>query len=267
MPEEHKEKALTHDPRYHWDREEHLLLLDMYLRHKDQVPGKESDEVEVMSNLLRRYHKKKGNPVHEALRNQNGVYMKLMNFRRFDPGILSKGLEKGNKLEGEVWDEYSDKPEELSRIAELIKQSILNDENLPSDEEAAEQEEMETEGRVIGLYHKRHERSTRNREKKVKQFKKENGRLFCEVCGFDFEVFYGERGADFCEIHHDLPVSKMSFNQKTDIKDLKCLCSNCHRIIHRKKPWMTTEELRQAVKSISSRQASNIQSAFHKNTI
>jgi len=247
MPEEQQEKALTHDPKYHWDREEHLLLLDMYLKHKKQIPGKESTQVEEMSTLLRKYHQKKGNPVHEALRNQNGVYMKLMNFRRFDPDILSKGLEKGNRLEGEVWDEYSEHPEALTKIAELIKQSIINDDALPNDEEAAEQEEMETEGRVIGLYHKRHERSSKNRTKKVKQFKKENGKIFCEVCGFNFEVFYGERGTDFCEIHHDIPVSKMSFNQKTDINDLKCLCSNCHRIIHRRKPWMTTDELKQIV--------------------
>ena len=166
MPEEQQEKALTHDPKYHWDREEHLLLLDMYLKHKDQIPGKESNQVEEMSTLLRKYHQKKGNPVHEALRNQNGVYMKLMNFRRFDPDILSKGLEKGNRLEGEVWDEYSENPEALTKIAELIKQSIINDDALPNDEEAAEQEEMETEGRVIGLYHKRHERSSKNRTKK-----------------------------------------------------------------------------------------------------
>jgi 5-methylcytosine-specific restriction enzyme A len=72
MPEEQQEKALTHDPKYHWDREEHLLLLDMYLKHKNQIPGKESTQVEEMSTLLRKYHQKKGNPVHEALRNQNG---------------------------------------------------------------------------------------------------------------------------------------------------------------------------------------------------
>jgi 5-methylcytosine-specific restriction protein A len=94
------EKKPTHDPRYYWDREEHILLLNEYLRFTPRFPGKNSKEIEEISILLRRYHQQRGNPIHEHLRNANGVYMKLMNFRRFDPNTESKGLPKGNEV---VW--------------------------------------------------------------------------------------------------------------------------------------------------------------------
>jgi hypothetical protein len=42
----------------------------------------------------------------------------------------------------------------------------------------------------------------RTNTKKVKlAAKKRHGRLFCEVCGFDFEQRYGDLGQDFCEAH------------------------------------------------------------------
>jgi putative restriction endonuclease len=40
-------------------------------------------------------------------------------------------------------------------------------------------------------------------------FKEKNGRLFCEVCDFDFYEKYGEVGEDFIEGHHTIPVSKL----------------------------------------------------------
>jgi hypothetical protein len=42
-------------------------------------------------------------------RNPNGVYMKLMNFRRFDPVYRAQGksgLVRGNKLEEIVWRDF-----------------------------------------------------------------------------------------------------------------------------------------------------------------
>jgi len=45
----------------------------------------------------------------ETFRNANGVYMKMMNFRRFDPEYTvggKVGLVRGNKLEKVIWDEF-----------------------------------------------------------------------------------------------------------------------------------------------------------------
>ena len=67
-----------------WSRDELILALDLYVRFKGNPPGKSSPEIMGLSSLLNRIT---GGPGGEAedFRNPNGVYMKLMNFRRFDP--------------------------------------------------------------------------------------------------------------------------------------------------------------------------------------
>ncbi len=58
----------------------------------------------------------------------------------------------------------------------------------------------------------------------------------CMACGFSFLKNYGDWGEDFIEVHHVTPVSSMenltSINPKTD---MLVLCSNCHRMIHRRR--------------------------------
>jgi hypothetical protein len=51
------------------------------------------------------------------------------------------------------------------------------------------------------------ERDRRNVERKKAQARLDKGTLACEACGFDFAKFYGELGADFCEVHHRIPLS------------------------------------------------------------
>lgn len=58
----------------------------------------------------------------------------------------------------------------------------------------------------------------------------------CKACGFDFGEVYGERGAGYIEVHHLHPVSNLGRKVKIDPKtDMTVVCSNCHRMIHRKK--------------------------------
>ena len=66
------------------------------------------------------------------------------------------------------------------------------------------------------------------------------------ICGFNFEEVYGERGKDYIEVHHLRPVSTLGKETKIDPKtDMTVLCSNCHRMIHRRKDnVLTPEELR-----------------------
>jgi hypothetical protein len=69
----------------------------------------------------------------------------------------------------------------------------------------------------------------------------------CQVCDFDFELTYGKWGKGFAEVHHLIPLSELKGEkQKTDPKkDLAVLCSNCHRMIHRKKNLtLTIDELK-----------------------
>jgi 5-methylcytosine-specific restriction enzyme A len=58
----------------------------------------------------------------------------------------------------------------------------------------------------------------------------------CMVCDFDFERVYGEHGAGYIEVHHLRPVSSLQESTKIDPRrDMAVVCSNCHRMIHRKK--------------------------------
>lgn len=75
-------------------------------------------------------------------------------------------------------------------------------------------------------------------------FKKENGRLFCEICDFDFNKKYGDIGIDFIEGHHDKPISQLNENSETKIEDISMVCSNCHKMLHRRKNWLTVKELK-----------------------
>lgn len=77
-----------------------------------------------------------------------------------------------------------------------------------------------------------------------KQFKQKNGHLYCQVCGFDFEEAYGDLGNGFIEAHHVKPVSAMKPTDKTKVEDIIMVCSNCHSMIHRKKPWLSYEEIK-----------------------
>lgn len=81
------------------------------------------------------------------------------------------------------------------------------------------------------------------------QFKEQYGRLFCEICSFDFFERYGEIGEDFIEGHHTIPVSELVEGQKTKVEDIALVCSNCHKMLHRRRPWLTKEELKCLLKS------------------
>jgi len=81
----------------------------------------------------------------------------------------------------------------------------------------------------------------------VRQKKAQAKDLKCEACGFDFLKEYGERGEGFIECHHDIPISESGKGRKTKLSELSLVCSNCHRIIHRTRPWISVAELRKLV--------------------
>jgi len=91
--------------------------------------------------------------------------------------------------------------------------------------------EPRLEGAVRYFYGKQYERDPENRRKAI-----EIHGATCRVCGFDFERHYGERGMGFIEIHHTKPLSsataRIIVNPRTDLVPV---CSNCHRMIHRRK--------------------------------
>lgn len=128
--------------------------------------------------------------------------------------------------------------------------SYFNSEN-PYDKNNLESEESITfpEGKKAYTMHTRYERNQGIVHLAKDRFKTANGALFCEVCGFSF-VTYGERGKDYIEAHHDVPVSDLGNDGVSNIDDIKMVCANCHRILHRKRPWLKVDELKSLLISL-----------------
>lgn len=102
------------------------------------------------------------------------------------------------------------------------------------------------EGKQVYAVHVRTERSAKSAKLAKDKHKEKHGdRLPCSVCHFDFYETYGEVGEDFAEVHHAIPLSEYKKLSKTKTKpeDLVVVCSNCHRMLHRRKPWLVAEDL------------------------
>jgi predicted HNH restriction endonuclease len=230
-----------------WVRDELILALDMYLRCAGKPPPKGSSEIEDLSKTLNRLGRYLGIATEDRFRNVNGVYMKLMNFRRFDPvftQVGKRGLSRGGQAEEAVWNEFAADPERCRAVAQTIRQIVAD---IQAGETAADltgdEIEEAAEGRVITAMHRRFERSGALVQTKKKKALARFGRLVCEACGFDFRERYGDRGEGFIECHHIKPVHTLKPGDKTKPADLRLLCSNCHRMVHARRHWLTIEEL------------------------
>ena len=231
----------TRNPK--WSRDELIVTLDFYLQHNPSIPDKRSSEILELSDFLNRLQMKLGGETGDKFRNPNGVYMKLMNFRRFDPSYEGKGLERGGKDEEVVWNLYSSNQNQLRELTESIKSLVLSDDPLPPVEIMGDDEEEGEEGQILTRTHRYRERNNKLVTRKKQRVLREIGTLFCEACGFDFSEAYGKRGDGFIECHHTKPVSELKDGETTKIADLALVCSNCHRMIHRRKPWLSVEDL------------------------
>lgn len=104
------------------------------------------------------------------------------------------------------------------------------------------------EGKVVERTHKARERSSAVVQIAKDNFKKKHGKLFCQVCGFDFEGKYGNIGKNFIEGHHTIAVRDMTPDYKTKPEEIAMLCANCHRMAHKRRPWLTMKDLSKLLK-------------------
>lgn len=71
----------------------------------------------------------------------------------------------------------------------------------------------------------------------------------CKCCSHDMSKIYGEIAQGVIEVHHVKPIAEIGKGYQVDpITDLVPLCPNCHRVIHKKSPPFTIEEIRAAIK-------------------
>jgi len=90
-----------------------------------------------------------------------------------------------------------------------------------------------------------YERNRKLRQKCIEYFG-----LNCIICSFNFEQLYGFRGYGFIEVHHIVPLSEIGKSYLASPKDLRPVCSNCHSMIHRYKPFLSIEEMRDLIEIV-----------------
>lgn len=232
-----------------WIRDELILALDLYRTNPKSPPGKASASVRTLSDLLNKMQRLSGHPVGDKFRNANGVYLKMMNFRALDPAFTKQGkvgMKAGGALEKVVWNEYHNRWDALSEDAKAIRDTVESADEIAVSKLPISDPYEGEEGGVIMRMHKRYERDPRLIREKRKAAAAE-GKLACEVCGFDFEAAYGVLGAGYIEVHHTKPVHTLVAGTKTKLDDLALLCANCHRMAHRNARVLSLQEIANAM--------------------
>lgn len=129
--------------------------------------------------------------------------------------------------------------EVIKRVRKAAKHEVNLD-----DESENEEVNAYAEGKKKVYYTTKYERNPKNREDAIRIHGTK-----CMICGFDFGLTYGELGKGYIEVHHIKPLSELE--EEVVIvpeTDLICVCSNCHRMLHRFRNYIVSvEELKQIV--------------------
>lgn len=231
--------------RINWTRDEIILACDLVWENDWRALDATRAEVVELSRLIRE------SPLHplegrqDTFRNPAGVGRKTSDIATQHPDYKGKST-NGNRLDIEVLQDFLGQPEEMHQLAANIR-NLINDGALDRTElsmfEALLEDEIEApEGRLLRSWVVKRERDRKLRQRKIQQVKQRGGAVKCSVCSFDFLAAYGERGRDYIEVHHVLPLH-VSGQTITRLDDLDLLCANCHRMIHRG-AWLTPAQLK-----------------------
>lgn len=227
-----------------WTWDELLLACDLLASGGWAAIPRNSPEIFELSDLLRAQ-----NPVlatSPSFRNINSVNRKLEDLRSAHPSYVGKQT-KGGQRTAQMTLAFVEKYESMHRAATALRSLERfveeEDEDFPAEDSATSDEVAQvTEGRVIERIVTRRERNSALRKAKVDKFRRRHGRLYCELCKFDFARAYGPHGDGYIEVHHRVPLHA-SGEVASTADDLILLCANCHRMIHYRSPWKTPDEL------------------------
>jgi 5-methylcytosine-specific restriction protein A len=223
-----------------WLRDELILALDLYIRIGKAAPVESRHKV---SELLRALPIERELTADPKFRSEKAVSYKLHNFVAIDPNDPTDGFPHGGTGDAEVWEEFAHDPVRLAATAASIVADIESGASEPVLVSDDEEDVDAPEGRLLTVRHRQRERNRKLVTTKKKRAVERHGYIACEACGFDFGERYGERGEGFIECHHTVAVKDLKPDSRTRLSDLALLCSNCHRIVHRKTPWLTIPEL------------------------
>lgn len=184
----------------------------------------------------------------------NNLFAKILEFKMFNEAISFKEGDKyledkandwklsnpqanyfrGNAVREITTDEFI----KITSKAKLLDQQLV--------EPYADYEELHNtyvkEGKKVGYYTTKYERSKSNRDNALKI----HGYNCC-ICNINFKDTYGDIGEGFIHIHHVNPLFSLDSEVVPDpLTDLVPVCPNCHAIIHRQKgKVISIDEMRQ----------------------
>lgn len=164
---------------------------------------------------------------------------------------VQRYLDVFNKTQSTKTPDYNEGMQNPSYVLAIIKLWIGQQPDAPLlDDGSAKSGQIDPEfsapeGEVKVRSHRYRERSRELVNMAKEFFYLQHKRLFCEVCDFDFGATYGE--PDFIEAHHRTPLRDLQPGMRTKLSDLAMVCANCHRMLHRGRPWPTIDELKMKV--------------------
>ena len=136
---------------------------------------------------------------------------------------------------------------EITNDSADLLDSLLNIVNPFYEEIDSIVEKIRKEGKVSIQQHKIIERNSEVARIAKDRRKRQDPFLRCEVCELSFKERYGERGLDYIEAHHKNFLCKIEGEREVSPSDFIMLCSNCHKMIHRKEPWLNIDELKKII--------------------
>jgi len=250
------QKAADLDPP--WTREELILLLHFFTRQDIYaICPKKGLFRGCCISLNNLPFKTRGNQSRRH-RDPGTTFMKMMQYARWDPRIRAKELTSDEdatrylsnwedrvvhlgyftaghdddlEFQKETYLEFYSDHQRLKGIAKAIR---LAAQHLPEAFSADHFEEDFVEGHVLTYVHRKLESDPIAKEAKRQSLSDLSDNLCCEICGFDFSEVYGNVGLRFSEFHHTLPLEELNCTEVAKPENLLSVCSNCHRMLHRK---------------------------------
>ena len=107
-----------------WKESELILALDFYLHHRNNIPSKDSKEIQDLASNIRDLDIHSNKNLELSFRNEDDVHQKLMNFLNLDTGG-DEGMNKVIISNLECWSEFIYQPYELISTARYI--NLLRD--------------------------------------------------------------------------------------------------------------------------------------------
>lgn len=168
----------------------------------------------------------------------------LSNMRIFDTPVLLSELNidfKNSVVSGK----YISAVEALSVLDKgiSVRRDVVKESYDTESMYLTEDNQTFPEGKEMLKLHLQRERNSKVIRLAKQRYLERHGRLFCEICQFNFNEVYGDIGEGYIEAHHTKPISEMKDNDITRIEDIAIVCANCHRMLHRKRPWLSINDL------------------------